>query len=347
MDILAQDMAHFKTLKSTKVPKIIRAVVLILLVAITLVVLFLTFAPWVQTSAGAGQVTALRPSDREQSINAVVDGRIEEWFVQDGSAVKKGDPIVRISDIDPQLIERLQQERVQLQIQLSAARNNLALSQLELNRSQELFREGLGARRAFEQAQIMVQQARTSVAEVNASINRLDVNLSRQSAQTVFAPRDGFIQTITGGDSATVVSTGDVLATFVPEIGERVIEIFVDGQDVALIQPGAEARIQFEGWPIIQFSGWPSTAVGTFHGSVMSVDPSAQVNGMFRVLISEDKAGPYPWPDERFVRYGAAVRSWILLETVPVGYELWRQLNNFPPQLPNSRPATMGQGSTT
>ena len=32
--------------------------------------------------------------------------------------------------------------------------------------------------------------------------------------------------------------------------------------------------------------------------------------------------------------FGAAVQAWVLLETVPVGYEIWRQLNNFPPELP-------------
>ena len=35
-----------------------------------------------------------------------------------------------------------------------------------------------------------------------------------------------------------------------------------------------------------------------------------------------------PWPDDPLV-----VQAWVLLETVPVGYEIWRQLNNFPPEL--------------
>jgi hypothetical protein len=73
--------------------------------------------------------------------------------------------------------------------------------------------------------------------------------------------------------------------------------------------------------------------VGTFGGLVQSVDPSAQPNGRFRILIAEDPDDANPWPEERYVRIGAKVRSWILLETVPVGYELWRQLNNFPPEL--------------
>jgi hypothetical protein len=60
------------------------------------------------------------------------------------------------------------------------------------------------------------------------------------------------------------------------------------------------------------------------------------------VLIAEDTAEANRWPEERYVRFGAAVQAWVLLETVPVGYEIWRQLNNFPPELPaaaSSEPA--------
>ena len=137
------------------------------------------------------------------------------------------------------------------------------------------------------------------------------------------------------------MNAGDVLATFVPETSERVVEVFVDGRDVALIQYGEPARVQFEGWPAVQFSGWPSVAIGTFEGIVTGVDQSAQPDGRFRVLISEDPNAEVPWPEERYARFGAEVQAWILLETVPVGYEIWRQLNNFPPELP---PAT-GEGS--
>lgn len=343
MAMLERDLAHFTALGETKTPKIMRTVYAMVLAGVIATILFLVFVPWVQTTAGSGQVTALYPDDREQEINAVVSGRIEQWFVRDGSVVREGERIVRITDVDPQLIQRLQAERQQLEIQLSAAQNGLATARLDLNRMRDLFSEGLVARRDYEQAQIRVEEFRGRVAEANANLTRIDTRLSRQSEQTVLAPRDGFIQSLNAGDTATLVNAGDVLATFVPEATERIIEVFVDGRDVALIQVGAEARLQFEGWPAVQFSGWPSVAVGTFNGLVASVDPSAQPDGRFRVLISEDPEAEHPWPEERYVRFGAGVRSWILLETVPVGFEIWRQLNNFPPELPQAS----GAGSAT
>jgi len=336
--MLDRDLAHFTTLASTKTPRIMRAVVFMVLFGSIVTLGFLVFVPWVQTTSGSGQVTALYPDDREQEINALVSGRIERWFVRDGRSVRKGDRIVRIVDVDPQLIQRLEAERLQLQIQLSAAQNGMATARLDLDRMRDLFAEGLVARRDFEQAQIRVEDFRGRVAEANANINRIDVNLARQSEQTILAPRDGFIQSLNAGDTATYVNAGDVLATFVPEATERIVEVFIDGRDVALVEPGAEARLQFEGWPAVQFSGWPSVAIGTFNGLVASVDPSAQPDGRFRVLISEDPEAEHPWPAERYVRFGASVRAWVLLETVPVGFEIWRQLNNFPPQLPQQTP---------
>lgn len=328
-------MAHrFTALESVKVPRVMRAVFYMLLVAFLTALVFLIYAPWVQTATGRGDVTTLNPNERRQDINALVPGRIEEWYVRDGSPVKKGDPIVRIADIDPQLIERLQSERGQIAAQLAAAQSALETARLDERRMRELFEAGLAARRDFEAAQIRIAEREGQVAAAQAALNRADVGLARQSSQILRAPRDGFIQSLNAGDVSTYVSAGDVLATFVPQSSERVVEVFIDGRDVALVKRGDKARVMFEGWPAVQFSGWPSVAVGTFGGIVVAVDQSAQPNGRFRVLIREDTSEKHRWPEERFVRFGAKAQAWVLLETVPVGYEIWRQLNNFPPVLP-------------
>lgn len=334
MATLDRDMAHFTTLAAIRTPRVMRVVFVGLLAAIVITIAFLIYVPWVQTTSGYGVITTLSPNERKQDINALVPGRIEEWYVRDGSTVKKGDPIVRITDIDPQLIERLEAERAQLALQLQAAQSALATAKIDERRTRELYEAGLAARRDYEQAQIRIAEREGQVAAAQAALNRADVNIARQSEQIVRAPRDGFIQSLNAGDASTFIKAGDVLATFVPANAQRVIEIFIDGRDVALVKPGDKASIQFEGWPAVQFSGWPSTAVGTFGGKVLAVDQSAQIDGRFRVLIEEDRSEGERWPAERYVRFGAAVQAWILLETVPVGYEIWRQLNNFPPELP-------------
>lgn len=332
MPLSDRHIGHLDTLSSIRMPRVIRVVAWTLIVAIVAIAAFLTFTPWVQTTSGPGQVTALDPNDRAQEINALVSGRIDEWFVRDGQTVKAGDPILRVADNDPQLIARLENERAQLEAQRDAARSALETAEIDLRRSRELFEDGLASRRDYEQARLQVDDLRSNVASAEAALARQAVELSRQSVQTVRAPRDGTILRVNAGDTATVVSAGQSVATFQPADAERAVELFVNGRDVALVKPGLPVRLEFEGWPTVQFSGWPSVAVGTFPGEVVAIDPVAQADGRFRVLVVEPEGTDEPWPDDSFVRFGAEARGWVLLEKVRLGFELWRQLNNFPPR---------------
>lgn len=327
--------AHFKTLNAIQVPRVMRAVSVLVSAGVLLAVAFLAFTPWVQTTTGPGVVTALDPDDRMQNLTALVPGIIEKWHVRDGSRVRAGDPIVQLADNDPRLVERLQAERNQVSAKLHSAEAALRTAQIDLRRQQALFDEGLAARRDLELAQIKVSEFEGRVAEVAAERNRVDIGLSRQSAQLVTAPRDGMILSIQAGDASTLVSAGDVLATYVPDGAELAVELFIQGRDVPLVFKGRKVRLQFEGWPAVQFSGWPSVAVGTFGGEVLSVDPTASANGLFRVLVTPDP-DESPWPDPRFIRMGAKAQGWVMLETVSVGFEIWRQLNSFPPAAPRT-----------
>ncbi|MEM9057032.1 MAG: HlyD family efflux transporter periplasmic adaptor subunit [Pseudomonadota bacterium] len=321
----------FTTLAAIGLPSVTKAIAVMLLFVSVAIGVFLVTVPWVQTTSGAGRITALNPNDRQQEINALVSGRIDQWYVQDGMHVKVGDPIVKIIDNDPQLLDRLRAERAQVQAKLQAAEQAQRTAEIDERRTRELYEQGLESKRTAEQAQIRVDTLRSSVAEAAAELSRVDINISRLSVQTVRAPRDGVILSVNAGDAATFMSAGSPVATFVPDNVERAIEAYVDGRDVALVTPGRRARIQFEGWPAVQFSGWPSVAVGTFGARVVAVDASAQTSGLFRVLLVEDKDDLHPWPSENFVRFGSKVHAWILLDEVTVGYEIWRQLNNFPP----------------
>ena len=98
---------HFHTLQTIKTPRIARFFVISTIIGILLVTAVLFFAPWVQTAAGPGEIVALNPEDRPQAVTALVPGRVEKWFVQDGDLVKAGDPVARIMDNDPNLVERL------------------------------------------------------------------------------------------------------------------------------------------------------------------------------------------------------------------------------------------------
>lgn len=323
-------LEYFKTLQTIKLPRPLVIITTLLLLAFILVIGFLVFVPWVQTSAGAGQITALYPEDRVQTINALTSGRIGKWHVADGAKVKKGDPIVEIVDNDPDFFARLESERDAIAAKLAAAQRAADTAAINYRRQKELFNSGLSAKKDYEQAQIVLEGHKSKVESAKAELNKAEVQLSRQNTQLVIAPKDGTVLNINSGDIATFVSRGAALATFFPDEVKPAVELYVSGLDAPLIYKGREVQLIFEGWPAVQFSGWPSVARGTFKGQVYFVDPALSDNGKIRLLITQ--AEGETWPSAHFLRFGTRARGWVLLDKVSVGYELWRQMNNFPPK---------------
>ena len=73
------------------------------------------FLPWTQNINGFGYVTTLRPEQRPQTIQSPIPGRIDAWYVQEGNVIKKGDTILKISEIksdyfDDELMSRTSEQ---------------------------------------------------------------------------------------------------------------------------------------------------------------------------------------------------------------------------------------------
>jgi len=145
----------------------------------------------------------------------------------------------------------------------------------------------------------------------------------------VGAPRDGTIYRLPVYERGQTIREGETLFTIVPSTTERAVELYIKGNDISLIHAGDHVRLQFEGWPAIQFSGWPNAAVGTFGGQVARVDPTDDGTGKFRIQVIPEK--DTEWPEVQYLRQGVRANGWVMLNTVTLGYEIWRQLNGFPP----------------
>lgn len=203
----------------------------------------------------------------------------------------------------------------------------------------ELARTRADAGTRVDEARAQLASARSDAAKARADLTRMDTRRTRQQAQRVVAPIDGTVLRIVGRQGGEWLKAGEPLATIVPVSTKDVVELWVDGNDMPMVQPGAGVRLQFEGWPALQFSGWPSIAVGTFGGRVRSVDATDNGQGRFRVLVEADPADE-SWPAARFLRQGVRANGWVLLNVVPVGYELWRQFNGFPPAIAPAEPGS-------
>jgi len=109
---------------------------------------------------------------------------------------------------------------------------------------------------------------------------------------------------------------------------DMAVETFVEPIDLPLLHLGEKVRIQFDGWPAIVFSGWPNLSYGTYGGEVVAIETFISDNGKYRILLAPDKED-HEWPKD--IRVGSGAKTIALLEDVPIWFELWRQLNGFPP----------------
>lgn len=432
-------MAHTQSLKSDSLAdwkslRLIQPSIRIRLLAKVLMFLLLVMIgamatlPWQQTSRATGKVVAFDPTERPQTVEAPIYGRVIRWGdrIAEGVAVEQGQLVMEIADNDPERAERLAEQvaateqklrfanektkSYYLQISeykearsvivesykrlvevatqkieaakqdLEAARSAERQLQLDHDRQTQLAAEGVVANLKAQEAQAKFEQAVSKrkaaesyvaaaeseqqaksadlvakTREANAKVqeaeakhqqaageeeiakkefSELKSKLAQFGQRRIEAPRHGVIQRLFVAHNAQMLKEGDPLFTIVPETTQRAAEIWIDGNDVPLVQPGGEVRLQFEGWPAVQFSGWPSVAVGTFGGEVISIDGTDDGNGRFRLLVRPKPDSP--WPSEQYLRQGARVNGWVMLNEVSLGYEFWRQLNGFPPAIPKS-----------
>lgn len=191
------------------------------------------------------------------------------------------------------------------------------------------------AQTSIDYANAQINKLRGEIADSQTSLLNAEVNLARQQAQKIIAPRDGTVFRLPVNSQSQIISRGQPLLVIVPENNKRAVELYVDGRDAPLLVKNSPVRLEFEGWPAAQVSGWPNVAIGTFAGKVAFVDATDDGTGIFRVMVLPDE-NEQKWPEDRFLRQGTSVKGWILLEKVTVGYEVWRLLNGFPPRLPKA-----------
>ncbi len=193
-----------------------------------------------------------------------------------------------------------------------------------------------------EDARASLQKAKSDKAKAEADLAKIDVKMSRQRQMQITAPRSGTVFQLSAKEGGEVVKPGDTLAILVPDVSDRAVELWVDGNDAPLITEGREVRLQFEGWPAVQFVGWPSVAIGTFGGQVAFVDATDNGKGQFRIVVVPSETEE--WPENRYLRQGVRANGWVLLNQVSLGYELWRLFNGFPPAV--SAPSAGGPSKT-
>jgi multidrug resistance efflux pump len=168
----------------------------------------------------------------------------------------------------------------------------------------------------------------TVIAEVAKNENELSNYRIRGGQKWLLAPQTGQIIKAKKAGINEIVKEGEMIVEIVPNSFKYAVELFVKPMDLALINKGQDVRLQFDGYPAIVFSGWPNSSYGTFAGKISAIETNRNENGQFRVLIIPDMTDKN-WPSN--LKIGTGAQGFALLNDVPIWYELWRQLNGFPP----------------
>ena len=225
---------------------------------------------------------------------------------------------------------RLKFQEVQAKLQgyenkVASTRNELQNARIELNSLTAEYGEKIA------KAESELSATRSYVYATDGELAKMQNEYANTKIRSGFyhitAPQAGYVVQAVKVGIGENVKEGEAIATILPSKANLAVELFVKPMDFPLLRKGQPVRLQFDGWPALVFSGWPNTNFGTFGGQIAVIDNVA-TSGKYRVLVVPD-LNENPWPEA--LRIGSGVYGWALLQDVPIWYELWRQLNGFPP----------------
>lgn len=210
---------------------------------------------------------------------------------------------------------------------LANSRQDLTIARIEMSALQQENIEKIA------KAQGEQFQSLTQIASGQADIAKLENQFAsyniRNGMYFILAPQSGQVVKAQKAGIGEFVKDGEMIAEIVPDHVRYAVEMFVQPLDLPLVQPGQKVRFLFDGFPAVVFSGWPKASSGTFGGEIVAVESNVSINGKYRVLVKEDNDDK-PWPAE--LKIGVGAQGIALLKDVPVWYELWRNINGFPPE---------------
>lgn len=217
-------------------------------------------------------------------------------------------------------------KKIMVENKLAQTRQDMVNAKLEQNGIEQEYNEKVS------KAEGERYQAMSQIAGGEGELAKLESQLTnytiRNGMYIILAPQDGQIVQASKAGIGEVLKEGERIALIVPKLKNYAVEMYVRPVDLPLISNGQKVRFMFDGFPAIVFSGWPNSSYGTFAAKVIAHENTISPNGMFRVLVIED-ASEKPWPPQ--LKIGSGAQGIVLLKDVPIWYEIWRNINGFPP----------------
>ncbi len=218
-----------------------------------------------EPSAVAAEGRVVTYPGSEVTVGSDVAGTIDRMNVEEKVSVRKGDVVATLRAEDTRAALAVARARV---VEADA---DIHLFELEVERAQNLWREDVGSRQAWEKSERDLEAARARRESARAEVSRLAALLDKT---VIRAPIDGVV-IARHTHAGETIATGDSIVT-IADLGRTRVEAEVDEFDTARIRLGGAVRITAEGYE------------GSWSGSIEEI-PDAVVN---RRLKPQDPSKP-------------------------------------------------------
>ncbi len=218
-------------------------------------------------------------------------------------------------------------KKISAENKIGSSRQELTIARIEMDAINQDYVEKVSKAQGDQfQSLSQIAGGQGDVAKLQNQYSNYNI---RSGMYYITAPQDGQITKAKKGGIGEIIKDGEMLVEIVPKKVDYAVELFVEPMDLPLVSQGQKVRFLFDGFPAIVFSGWPNASYGTFSGEVVAIENSVSQNGKFRILVKEDPDYKKKWPTQ--LKIGAGTQGIALLKNVSIWYELWRNVNGFPP----------------
>jgi membrane fusion protein (multidrug efflux system) len=237
------------------------------------------------------------------NISAKLAGRIEEVLVQEGQAVKAGDPLVKLESNELANAVRTAQDAV------NKAQINVDLALADYNRYNKLNTIGAVSQQQFETAEAKLKSAQADLSSARTSKENAE---QQYGYCQLIAPVDGVV----ANNAATigqVVSPG-VALMMVEDIRQVYAVVNIEQKDLGRIKVGQKATVVVDAYPD-----------KTFDGVIDIINPEAgTTNRMFRTKVRVENAEGALRPG-MFTKVQLSVGAAVQVLTVPQAAVIQKQ----------------------
>jgi len=274
-----------------------------------------------------------------QQLQIKITTDSNEWMIAKKNLGIAEDQYKRFDELFQQgLISKTDFEQREVTLQNSRAKtldfeNKLMMARQEsINARTELQTIAMEYQEKINKGESEKFSALSAMYDTESQVTKLQNSYANYNARTgmyyILAPQDGMITKAQINGIGETIKEGEEIVTIMPIQSDLAVEMYVAPMDLPLVQINEKVRFIFDGWPSFFFSGWPGVSYGTFGGKIVAIENNISPNGKFRILVAPDNAEA-EWPSG--LRVGGGAHGIALLNDVPIGYELWRQINGFPP----------------